>query len=407
MAISNTFLTKFSNIQKKRDLFDEFLTNADSDQETPIVLNKDLPTKEEYEAKTPTSPSSYRDTMKAKIVDGDSNYTWQDAKQITVDRAKQQDYELKLRSDALGENKNKVVNSNKPVLDADWPGMGQLKCPTPADGRFVATGNGKGGEMFSRSQIKMAADKPKFYTNELGELRLWDKPYSESLWETGAEAAGAVSSLTPFRYTWEKAKEGKGSGMINGAWSHALLGALSGAALNKLLRNKKVYIKTDPETGETEEIEEPETSLLSDMLLGAGIGGAGGALVGYNFAKDHERSKVAFAMGPDPLVAINSKIMADATLDFEQRRALMNYIKTLPTNTLSELLPTIGSLFGAGAGAAIARKLLGMGLGGSVLGALLGGMMGHGIGYNAAQSNRSVFKPLAASGFSDTFGFNF
>ena len=216
MAISNIFLTKFSNTQKKRDLFDEFLTNTDSDQETPIILNKDLPTKEEYEAKIPTSPSGYRDTMKAKIVDGDSNYTWQDAKQITVDRAKQQDYELKLRSDALGENKNKVVNSNKPVLDADWPGMGQLKCPTPADGRFVATGNGKGGEIFSRSQIKMATQvsKPRMNHNQYQ----YRPGMGESLWDFGGEMANVVGSITPMRFTYNKAKEGPGGGAFHGAY---------------------------------------------------------------------------------------------------------------------------------------------------------------------------------------------
>ena len=402
------FLNKFaaSESKPKKDLIGDFIINGDSDENSPLLLNGKLPSKKELEGMDTKGPSGYSDTMNAKIVDGESNYTWQDAKQITVNRAKTQDYNLKLRSDALGENKNKVVNSNKPVLDKDWPGMFGLKCPTVADGRYVATGNGKGGEIFPRSQIKMAG----IQTDDRGDTVLWDKPFSQSLWETAAEAAGAFSSLTPFRYTWEKAKESPFSGMTHGVWSNALLGGLLGAAYNRWMRPKKIVVKRDPETGEIYEDEEVDTEqnpMWKDVLTGAGIGGLSGGVLGYNFGKDHQHAKYSFAMGPDVLSTINSKIMADSSLDFEQRRALMNYIKTLPNHTLASLLPTIGSLFGAGAGAAIARKLLGMGLGGSVLGALLGGMMGHGIGYNASQNAKTPFNPLAGSGFSDTFGFKF
>ena len=108
--------------------------------------------------------------------------------------------------------------------------------------------------------------------------------------------------------------------------------------------------------------------------------------------------------GPDPLTIINAKIMSDNNLTFEDRRSLMNYVSTIPTDVLQQIVPGLSSLIGAGAGALIARKLLNMGFAGTILGALIGSHIGGGLGNSYINNMPPAYNPLRGMGFVDTYG---
>ena len=202
---------------------------------------------------------------------------------------------------------NNIRNRNTDIVNSDWPGMFGLQAPSPATLRYIATGNGDGGEIIQRNQIKSAAvtdmsdynnfisveNKP-IYSETPGAKTLLgvDNP-QKGTYMTRATLYPSLERLThnfsgwlPFRYIGEASKRGgKLLSTSVGGLSGASLGAIMGLIRNL---NRKPKVVKD-EFGEYDIVD--EEPMWKDILIGSAIGGLGGGVLGYNLNKDLEFAK--------------------------------------------------------------------------------------------------------------------
>lgn len=376
-----------------------------------VVLKEGLPTKEQY-LNTDSGNRPYTTTMNVRVINGDSRYRWQDAKPSTIERAQESEYSLDLRTKELP--KPNTTKNTSQGFNPDWPGMNGLNAPTAADNNFLATGNGGGSIIVSRNQIKTSSEQTPTYSTGRPIKGFGD--IGKNLRNLAANVGTSLGSILPPRLTYDVAKGGTNKGVAFGALSHGLLGALLGAAYNKFKRNKYVKYK-DPVTGEEYDTAEEDdtTPMWKDMLVGGGIGAGIGGIIGHRAAYEQAEPNKPFGEGyypfgelntkkgsvingSDILSTLDNKLMMDYSLSFAQRNALINYLHGLPMYVIqSEFGNLLSTGVGAGIGALIAKKLLGLGMGGTIIASILGGM----IGSNATSPNNQE-SPFTRSAFAPT-----
>lgn len=110
-------------------------------------------------------------------------------------------------------------------------------------------------------------------------------------------------------------------------------------------------------------------------LLGAGVGGLGSALASWLMSRPSNGVAKQASMVQDPLMAIQSKLLGDATMGAAQKARLINALGGMSEPDLHSLAMIVRGLSGAAVGAIVAKYLLKLGLIGSIAGAALGGML--------------------------------
>ena len=126
----------------------------------------------------------------------------------------------------------------------------------------------------------------------------------------------------------------------------------------------------------------------SDIGMGAGVGAlAGGGIAGLAslLMRNANLQKQAgfYAMGgsdSDPFSAIQARIFSDSTVPSDEKALLMSLLSQLSPHDASRLSEQVAGLVGAGVGAAVARFLLHMGIGGTALLGIVGGAVGSQFG---------------------------
>lgn len=386
-------MDNFKRLFKKRSSVGQMLNNLTDN----LVLSK-IPTPKEFESnmKLDLDPSrqSYR------IKDRETNYVYQNGK-TRRDGGRSVDSELKF------ENSYKIpkaINKNTPI-DPDFPSSFNLPVPNPSTLKYLGTGNGKGGEIFHREQVKIGSDlglsifqpteNRNYFRDNNGSIieRRFNMDYRDA-WDAVSGMAKKYGPYLPTRIIGNASQISPKSGALVGALTALTAGGIGGALYNTFTKHKRI----DPETGE-------EASLLKDILYGAGIGGTAGGFLGYALGNDEQNAKTASAFGGFSDVAmINNKIMGDPTLDFQQRRQLMNLINQLPGTSISQLAPVVGSALGAGVGAIIAKYLLKMGITGTIITSILGSRFGSSLASHFYGPKPDTFSPFSGTGFLDNTG---
>ena len=126
-------------------------------------------------------------------------------------------------------------------------------------------------------------------------------------------------------------------------------------------------------------------------VAGAGVGGLGMLLASMyarnrlnNIPRYQEplpevpRTKAAFYALSTPADSdIEDRVMEDGSLSYIDRSTILRYVNQLSPQHKNELSRLIGPIVGAGVGAAIARYLLQMGIGGTGLLSIIGAVVGH------------------------------
>lgn len=338
-------------------------------------------------------------SLSYKIKDNDTSFIYQNGKASkTGGRSKNSQLDYPQKS-------NTVINSNTNIVHEDFPGSFQLPVPNPSTLKFLGTGNGNGGEMFNRDQVKIAEQ----VTPESGRNIFTDafnQPIkrrfamsARDAWDALPNMAHNFRNVLPTGITGEASKQSPKAGALIGALSLALTGLGVGGLYHYFTKNRR----TNPYTNES-------PSLLKDLLIGAGTGALGGGVLGHALGTDMQNAKTAssiFNSMPtssfSDVATINNKIMGDTSLSFQQKRQLMNLINSLPGTSISQLAPMVGSLLGTGAGAIIAKYLMNMGITGTVLTSILGAAMGSNIARRLSPSVPS-FNPIKGMGFLDNLG---
>ena len=386
-------MDNFKRLFKKRASVGQMLNNLTGN----LVLSK-IPTPKEFESnmKLDSDPSrqSYR------IKDRETNYVYQNGK-MRRDGGRSVDSELKF------ENSYKIpkaINKNTPI-DPDFPSSFNLPVPNPSTLKYLGTGNGKGGEIFHRDQVKIGSDlgfsvfqptenRNYFRGNNGGIIERRFNMDHRDAWDAVSGLAKQYGSYLPTRLIGSASKISPSAGALVGALTTLTAGGIGGALYNTFTKHRRI----DPETGE-------EASLLKDILYGAGIGGTAGGFLGYALGNDKQNAKTASAFdGFSDVAMINNKIMGDPTLDFQQRRQLMNLINQLPGTSISQLAPVVGSALGAGVGAIIAKYLLKMGITGTIITSILGSRFGSSLASRFYGPKPDTFSPFSGTGFLDNTG---
>lgn len=360
--------------------------------------------------------------LKTSDYNGDIRYSVHDANkeyELRGNQVKQSPNEFLQNKQAIKiENPNSFIprnsnllpkNQNTGIVNDDFPGMFGLPVPSPANLSNLGTGNGKGGEIINRSQIKNASEfgmGRDAFGQELTPRKVnWNYETYKSL----EKPAKFFSGLGPLAYTYRKSAEGPWKGAMYGAGALGLAGLLGAFLHNRLANNPMTY----DSHGRLVE----DTSANTKRYLKYGLGAAlAGALLGHAFGterlnfgdatKTASIKKHAFfphhqfgGIGPmmDPnviLLNLTNKINSDNNISFAQKNELINQIRTLPTSSLAEFYPLMGMASGAGIGYIVAKKLLSLGKTGSILASILGGTMGLGIGLNGLQNSIPTFDPF-------------
>lgn len=386
-------MNSFKRFLKKRASVGQMLDNFTSN----LVLSK-IPTPKEFESRMKSDLDPARQSFKIK--DRETNYIYQNGK-MRRDGGRTTDSELKFENPY---NTPKAINKNTPI-DPDFPASFNLPVPNPSTLKYLGTGNGNGGEIFNREQVKIGSDssfsifqpienRNYFRDNSGGITERRFNMDSRDAWDATSGFVKQYGSYSPTRLIGSASRLSPNMGSLVGASTSLLTGGILGALYNTFTKHRRI----DPETGE-------EASLLKDVLYGAGIGGTAGALTGWALGNDEQNAKTASAFGGFSDVAmINNKIMGDPTLDFQQRRQLMNLINQLPSTSISQLAPVVGSALGAGVGAIIAKYLLKMGITGTIITSILGSRFGSSITSHFYGLKPDMFSPFGGSGFLDNMG---
>jgi hypothetical protein len=302
--------------------------------------------------------------------------------------------------------KDLVVNKNTGVQYEDFPGMFGLKVPSPASLPNLGTGNGGGGQIISRSQIKNASEKAR----DSAGIELND-PNNGLEWQIKEKFLPTASSylhyVNPLGLTDEASKLGTIPAIAAGSILTGLTGLGAAWVHNKL--SDPVFIRD--KNGRL--VEDKSQHKKRYKLYGIGSAILGGIL-GSSLAKEKSNVnnnikfitktgsivKKAFPYsyngnGDNILFQLNQLINNDYTLNFTQKNELINQLRTLPTSSLSSFYPLIGAGAGAGIGYLIAKKLLGFGRTGTIIASILGLTAGLNAGYNAQPSSIPVFDPFS------------
>lgn len=398
------------NSKQHKTILDDLFFSKD------IILNKNTPTKEEYKNRSRNS-DTLRDKLRYKTIYGDSKYTWVDSKGVKIEKAPVSSDEVELRSKALGKNFS-GVNTNKQTWNEDFPGMFGMNAPTAADGPGLATGNGKGGEIFPRPQIKWSSENTNnAYKHESGLPIVRRSGGVDEILSLIGRVGGSYAKYTPWGSAYMAANRpgSRIKAITQGALKNALAGGIVGAGINYFRSGKPETMEVEvynPRTGnmEIKEVTVPtdkvKTPLWKDMLIGGLVGGGIGGLIGNTGHFDYKYRNKFSSFGPsqDILAILNSKIMSDTAMDFTQKKELMTYIQSLPSQTITQFVPLLGQLLGAGAGALIAKKLLGLGFTGSILSALAGGILGGNLFKSLMVQPKPEFNPIQGLGFVSNTG---
>ena len=386
-------MDNFKRYLQKRASVGQMLDDVTSN----LVLPK-IPTPKEFESNMKLDSDPSRQAYRIK--DRETNYIYQNGK-MRRDGGKTIDSEFKFENPY---KTPKVVNKNTPI-DPDFPSSFNLPVPNPSTLKYLGTGNGNGGEIFNREQVKIGSDsspsmfKPVeninyFRDNSGGLVERRFNMDSRDAWDAISGFSKQYGSLLPMRNIGDASQISPKAGALVGALAMLLVGGAGGALYNKFTRHKRF----NPETGE-------EPSMLKDMLYGAGVGGSIGGLTGWALGNDEQNAKVASAFeGFSDVAMINNKIMGDPTLDFQQRRQLMNLINQLPSTSISQLAPVVGSALGAGVGAIIAKYLLKMGITGTIITSILVSGIGSSFASHFYGPKPGTFSPFSGTGFLDKMG---
>ena len=271
------------------------------------------------------------------------------------------------------------TNSNP----TDFPGLQGMPTPDPSNYLHISTGTGQGGEIISRPQVKFSSLassllglKDVKYTGRNKEEDEDDliPPYYDPYREKRDRILKAIEYVNPYNPVYYMGKMTKGpiSGLGAGVSTGALMGILPGIAYNWMRKSPGSYTN----------------AALAGAGIGAAILGTLGMMTGYdkvnasNISKalnKYSSEKKAFAMPPNDFAIrqmLQSKIMADMSLDYAQKTSLANYVQNLNPQAINQLSPLAKGLIGSGIGAAIANKLLGLGYTGTILFGILGGLIG-------------------------------
>lgn len=389
-----------SNNKKHLHKWSSVVNNMMGELANNLSLNK-LPSKEELsntKQNKNNRPFSYR------IKDSGTLYTYQNGK---ANKAGGNIMNAQLN---FSTNTNNHVNQNTNTPNEDFPGSFNLPVPNPSTLKFLGTGNGNGGEMFDRDQVKIAEEQMQPQEGR----NVFSAPFGQTIsrrfamsgrdfWDMTPGLARTTRAINPLAYIGKGSEYSPQTGALVGALSLALTGLGASGIYHYFTKNRRI----NPETGKG-------PSLLKDMLLGTALGAVGGGVLGHALGTDIQNAnlknqKTASTMFGSPMSSfsdvalINNKIMGDSSLSFDQRRQLMNLINQLPSTSISQLAPMVGSLIGTGAGAIIAKYLLNMGITGTVLTSILGAVMGSGIVNRFAPTN-PTFKPIQGMGFLDNLG---
>ena len=176
----------------------------------------------------------------------------------------------------------KVVNTNSAPMD--FPGLQGMPTPDPSNYLHISTGNGKGGEIISRPQVKFSSSLFGLSDiNYTGRNRDEDElipEYYDPEREKRNRILKAVEDLNPYNplHYMGKFTTGPVSGLASGAATGALLGVLPGMAYNWMKKTPGSYT----------------SAALGGAGLGAAILAAAGLLMGSdkaNAAKINEALK--------------------------------------------------------------------------------------------------------------------
>lgn len=351
-----------------------------------LVLNK-LPLTDEI-SKLKQKPNT---TLSYKVKDNDTAFIYQNGKAKKIG-GNTKDSQLNFSDTKI----NNSINRNTNIVNEDFPGSFNLPVPNPSTLKYLGTGNGNGGEIFSRDQVKIAEqitpiEGRNVFSDSFGRpIKRRFAMSSRDAWDVLPNLAHKTRGLLPTGFMGEASKYSPKTSALVGSLALALAGLGAGGIYHYLTKNRR----TDPYTNE-------QPSLIKDLLIGTGTGALGGGILGHALGKDMQNTKTASSFSD--VATINNKIMGDTSLSFQQKRQLMNLINSLPSTSISQIAPMVGSLIGTGAGAIIAKYLMGMGITGTVLTSILGATIGSNIARRFAPLTPS-FNPIQGMGFLDNFG---
>lgn len=144
------------------------------------------------------------------------------------------------------------------------------------------------------------------------------------------------------------------------------------------------------------------------LLLGALLGGLAGHYRSQNPGTPKAASfKRSFGFNDDtsdPLPTIRERLLADPTISPDTQGTLLELVAQLSMNQLQRLRSMLGAVVGAGAGALVARFLMGAGLLGTLAGAIGGGWLGNRF---ASGSGSSTLAGNGAGDRQDLYGNRF
>ena len=121
---------------------------------------------------------------------------------------------------------------------------------------------------------------------------------------------------------------------------------------------------------------DPSKTSLVGLMAGGGLAGLASYLMQRNLSMAKQSSMLD---GGDSLGFLQSRLMGDPGMSFQQKSALIPALEQLDHAQLRELVSLIKLAAGAGIGMLISRYLMGLGLIGTGIGGLLGGIVGSGL----------------------------
>ena len=120
--------------------------------------------------------------------------------------------------------------------------------------------------------------------------------------------------------------------------------------------------------------------------------GRGAVIIGKKIIKH------AFVGSKDELLnKLINAVMSDTSLSFQDKDAIIEALKRQPESILNSINDKLGLFLGAGAGATIAKFLLGSGALGTVLGALVGSYIGNNLQNRSRLINNLKFDGHSAN----------
>ncbi len=290
-------------------------------------------------------------------------------------------------------------NSNSYPENLSFPSIDGATSSTSQVQPDMVTGSGNGGIIYNKSYKQASATNGPSPLEDVAINSYLDSKNPKDYGDNVSFMSQLANKYNNSPYNLNLlSKQFISEGYTPSIGYHTLLGLLAGLVGGGLKHGVSAVMQTPN-----------QNSLTTDLLLGSGIGAAGGGLYGAAKHKDYlinkygSIKKVAFptfisngfgntyatSLG-DMTSFIGNKILTDNSLNINQKNDLITYVNNQPNDVLEGIYKIVKTSMGAGIGYLISSYLLGLGKRGQIILSLAGGLIANNYFDNSAQ----MFNPI-------------